>query len=45
MPSTTLFFSLLVASSAVYSYALMRLALRPWRLVHDQHWTERARLL
>jgi Zn-dependent protease with chaperone function len=45
MPSPALFLSLLVPTSFLYSYGLMRLSLRPWERVQDQHWTERARWL
>ncbi len=45
MFSPALFLSLLFLASGLYSYALMRLALRPWERVHDKHWTERARWL
>jgi Zn-dependent protease with chaperone function len=36
---------LLVIASALYCYLLMWLTLRPWRLAHNAHWTERARWL
>ncbi len=45
MLSPALFPGLLLVASFLYSYALMRLALRPWERVKDQHWTERARWL
>ncbi len=45
MPSPALFLSLLVPACFLYSYGLMRLSLRPWERVQDQHWTERARWL
>lgn len=43
MLSPALFLSLLLPVSFIYSYVLMRLALRPWEQSKGQHWTERAR--
>ncbi|WP_395743704.1 hypothetical protein [Prosthecobacter sp.] len=45
MVSPALFLSLVTVAAFLYSHVLMRLALRPWERVHDEHWTERARWL